>query len=664
MDCINLTYRMSDNFNRSFFLLLSLFLLPLMNLSAISSPKDIKLLYRIANQYFETRDYEKADQYYDSVINVNPLKYPVAYYRKGIVCMNLEKYDIAKESFTKFRKYYSKRDKFNYKRLAAIYASNSDWAKNNAVTNGNIIVTHQGKNLNHPDIDFSPSPIDDSTIIYGAAFSNNYTSIEPVRQIFKAEKVDGKWQTSGLLEGQINNPEFNTGNAVISEDGRNMFFTRSRKNWQNEDISEIFVSSFDGNQWQTPQKLPYPTNRDDYTTTQPAIGRNLRTGKEIIYFVSDRPGGKGGMDIWYTEYDKKTNTYKTPVDLSNKVNTPGDERSPFYDISTQTLYFSSTGRKNGLGGYDIYKTTGSLNKWTDAVPLPKPINSSFDDYYFSILKNNKEGFFSSNRPGSLTLDNGTCCDDIYSFIINECVKIYSWGTVRNSVDYDFYDNLNEKYHLGLEYPENNSTISDVPVELYLTDENEEYLISRTTTDINGNYNFGLETDKHYKVLVKNYGYFEKNVPVNTLNIPCSDTIEIGTTFINYLPKVTVKLNIYYEFDKYRLTDTARQTIDSMVIPLFDLFPTGIVEIGSHTDSKGTDEYNIELSQKRSESVVSYLKSKAISGERLVAKGYGMRNPIAPNTNKDGSDNPEGRQLNRRTEFKIVGEVSGFFKNDR
>jgi OmpA-OmpF porin, OOP family len=235
------------------------------------------------------------------------------------------------------------------------------------------------------------------------------------------------------------------------------------------------------------------------------------------------------------------------------------------------------------------------------------------------------------------------------------------GTVRNAVNYDFYDLLNAKYHLGLKYPENNSTLADVPVELYLTGEkeNDEILISKTTTSNKGNYNFELERNKNYKILVKNYGYFEKKVSVNTINSDCSDTIAMGATSINYLPRINIQVNIYYAFDKYKLSDTARQTIDTMLMPLFDLFPNGIIEIGSHTDSAGTDQYNIKLSQRRSESVVSYLISKGISSERLVAKGYGMRIPIAPNTNKDGSDNPPGRQLNRRTEIKIVGEITTF-----
>jgi OmpA-OmpF porin, OOP family len=623
-------------------------------------PKDIELSCRLADLYFETRNYIKADQYYDSVIKIDPHKYILAYYHKGIVSMNLEKYDNAKVAFTKFKSYYrSKKDKHYYRRLTTIYLANAEWARDNKYYDGNIIVEHQGDRLNHPDIDFSPFPVDENNLLYGSVYNESSSQSGPVRQIFKAEKVDNKWVSSGLLQGEVNDPEFNTGNAVLSADGKSLFFTRVRKNWQNKNVSEIFVSHLDGDQWQKPEKLPAPVNIENYSSTQPAIGRSMKTGNHILFFVSDRPGGKGGLDIWITEYDGKKAIYKKPSDLINKINSPGDECSPFYDISTQTLYFSSRGRKNGFGGYDIYKSTGSTRLWTEATPLPKPVNSSFDDYFYSIQKNNKEGFFTSNRTGSMALDNGSCCDDIFTFKTTECVSILSWGTIRNSVNYDFYDAINSKYHLGLKYPENNSTIRDVPVELFISQDREkdEILISKTVTDVNGNFSFDLLKDKQYKVLVRNYGYFEKSIAVNTFNKFCTDTIKIGTTLINYLPKVTIQVNIYYEFDKYRLTEEAKKTIDTMVMPLFDLFPTGIIEIGSHTDNRGTDQYNIDLSQKRSESVVSYINSKGISPDRLVAKGYGLRVPIAPNTNSDGTDNPEGRQLNRRTEFKIVGQLS-------
>jgi OmpA-OmpF porin, OOP family len=680
MDNKKMIYRILHFFRMNFILPVSCILLLAANLSAAASARDsdeyssrgkdnkskeVKLIYRQADLYFEARDYKMAYQYYDSVIKIDSRKYPLAYYHKGIVCMNLEKYDDAIESFTRFKKFYSGKDRFNYRKLAAVYSASSLWAKNNVAADRKITITHQGDELNHADIDFSPFPVDNNTIYYGAVSSENSSQAYPVRQIYKAERVDGKWKNDGLLEGGINDPEFNTGNPALSADGKSLFFTRSRKNWQNEVISEIFVSRLADNHWQTPEKLPYPINGENYTATQPALGKNLRTGNTVLYFVSNRSGGHGGLDIWYTEYNEKQKTYRDPVVLSNKVNSIGDDCSPFYDNSTRTLYFSSKGRKNEFGGFDIYKSIGSVGKWTEAVLLPKPINSSYDDYFFSILNNNREGFFTSNRPGSMSLDNGTCCDDIYSFFMNECVSVYSLGTVRNSTNFEIYDALNKKYNLGLKYPENNAPLADVSVELYLPEESEDdaILVAQTATDKNGSYHFELDLDKNYRVLVKNYGYFEKKLSVNTLNLKCSDTVTIGTALIPYLPKVTIQVNIYYDFDKYNLTEQARRTIDTMMLPLFDMFPNGVVEIGSHTDSIGTEQYNIDLSQKRSESVVGYLISKGIASDRLVAKGYGMSVPIAPNKNPDGSDNPEGRQLNRRTEMKIVGDISKFNNNE-
>lgn len=627
--------------------------------------KDVKLTYRLATLCFITRNYSKARQYYDSVLTMNPEKYPLSWYYKGIVCMGLEDYNAAIENFTKFKKVYKKKnDPDELRKLAGIYIESCEWAKSQAVLNEKINISHPGVNLNHSGIDFSPFPVNDHYLLFGANYQDSSRHIFPVRQIFKAEKIKGQWQTTGLLDSLINNPGYNTGNAVISGDGQRLYFTRNRRNWKNKDISEIYVSNLSEGSWQEPQKLPYPINDESYTTTQPAISINLKTGEDILYFVSDRPGGKGGLDIWYTEYSSRINGFKDPKDLDKGVNSIGNECCPFYDMSTRTLYFSSTGRI-GLGGYDIYKSTGSNKKYTEAEALPKPINSSYDDYYFSIFSNNKEGFFTSNRPGAFSLGNGSCCDDIFYYKINECAKINAWGTVRNSSNYDFYNQLNEKYHLGLVYPENNAVLPDVPVELYLTgkSEGEEILVSKSQSNKEGKYIFELERNKQYKILVKNYGFFEKRVSVSTVGADCADTIKIGETHISYLPKVNISVNIYYEHDKSKLTTEAKQSIDTALMPLFDLFPNAIIEIGSHTDNTGNDNYNIKLSQRRSESVVNYLISKGIPDERLVAKGYGMRVPIAPNTNPDGSDNPDGRQLNRRTVMKIVGEISNFYKDE-
>jgi outer membrane protein OmpA-like peptidoglycan-associated protein len=346
------------------------------------------------------------------------------------------------------------------------------------------------------------------------------------------------------------------------------------------------------------------------------------------------------------------------------VNSRADECCPFYDLSDRSLYFSSKGQK-GFGGFDVYKVTGSTRKWTEITSLPKPINSSFDETYFSTIDGGEEGFFTSNRPGSYTMDNGSCCDDIFYFQYNECSKVLSQGNVINVTNYDIYNELNQKYNLDLEYPENNAPVDGVPVQLYLLGNSpeDEILLSQVETDYKGNYKFNLDLGKDYKIIVKNYGFFDKVVTFDTKNRNCSDTLFLGISQINILPEVTVRFNVYYEHDKAKLMSEARTTIDSMVMPVFDLFPNAIIEIGSHTDHTGSDSYNIKLSQKRSESVVNYLIKKGVSADRMIAKGYGESMPIAPNTNRDGTDNPEGRQLNRRTELRIVGEMSTFYLDE-
>ena len=626
---------------------------------------DLKSLYRLATLYYSTRNYEKARECFNSVIENAPDDFKLAWYYRGIVSMNLKDYTLARESFVNFRKiYHKKRDPIQYRKMASVYIESADWALAHPGSNTSITIQHLDSVVNGSNIEFSPFPINENKIIYGALIPDALRPDNGVRHLYMAEREAGKWSQQGPLEGPINDPLYNTGNAVVSDDGQRMYFTRSRKNWQNREISEIYISyNLDGS-WQQPLILPYPVNSENCTSTQPALGKNLKTGEDVLYFVSDRPGTKGGLDIWYTERDKHSTAYKEPKNLGRSINSPGNECCPFYDLQTRTLYFSSAG-KNGYGGYDLYSATGSAIRWTDAVNLGKPLNTSYDDQFFTMVKNGREGFFTSNRPGSLSMDNGSCCDDIFYFHTNECTRITSYGIVYNSSNYDIVDELNTKYHLNLDYPKENARLPDIPVNLYQL-ENEtdaEILIAQTKTDENGRYAFELEIGKNYRILIKNYGFFDKKITLSTEHNNCNDTLIVSETGINYLPEITVRFNVYYEHDKYRLTPEARTTIDTSLLPLIDLFPNAIIEIGSHTDSTGSDGYNIKLSQRRSESVVKYLASKGIPETRLQAKGYGESIPVAPNSNPDGSDNPAGRQLNRRTELKIIGESNLFYEDE-
>lgn len=627
--------------------------------------KDIRSAYELAGLYYSTRNYKNSDTYYDSVIFLSRKKYPLAHYYKGVVCMNLEEYETATESFNVFRKLYrGKRDPYDYRRIARDLIASCEWAIQNYDSIRSISIVSLGTSVNKPHIEFSPFPLNGREIIYGSYITDSTSKRKDVRKLYRAQKIENSWISEGEVEGAINNAEFHTGNAVISDDGQRMYFTRCRENWKGKMICEIYLSQFIDDQWQEPQKLPYPVNDENYTSTQPALGKYLRTGADILYFVSDRPGTKGGLDIWYSIYDKRNQEFKEPRNVGSKVNTRADECCPFYDLSNRSLYFSSKGQ-NGFGGFDVYQVTGSSRKWTEIIPLPKPINTSFDETYFSTIDGGEEGFFTSNRPGSYSMDNGSCCDDIFHYRYNECSKVLTQGSVINVTNFDVYNELNQKYNLDLEYPENNAPVSGIPVQLYLLGDRleNEILLSQVETDQHGNYHFNMDIGKEYKVVVKNYGFFDKVVTFDTKNRDCSDTLSLGISQINVLPEVTVRFSVYYEHDKARLLREARTTIDSMVMPVFDLFPNAIIEIGSHTDNTGSDSYNIKLSQKRSESVVNYLENKGVSADRMVAKGYGESQPIAPNTKPDGTDNPEGRQLNRRTELRIVGEMSTFYLDE-
>ncbi|HYX05782.1 MAG TPA: OmpA family protein, partial [Bacteroidales bacterium] len=187
---------------------------------------------------------------------------------------------------------------------------------------------------------------------------------------------------------------------------------------------------------------------------------------------------------------------------------------------------------------------------------------------------------------------------------------------------------------------------------------EPIFIDRDTTGADGVYSFNLLPDKNYTFEMEGFQYFNEEIHLSTEMITFSYTIDMPPIWVNILPKEPIELeNIYYEFDKANLTDEAKESIDTTLLAMMNEIPNIIVEVGSHTDGVGGKEYNKNLSQDRADNVIAYLISKGIEPSRLVAKGYGDEKPIAPNKNPDGSDNPEGREKNRRTEFRIIGTMS-------
>ena len=621
--------------------------------------------YILADLHRSARNYEKAKKLYREVFHQSGSKYPLAQFYYAQMLKSTGNYDEASEEFTDFRKNYrDKKDERYYRRFARIEIEGCDSAKKIIQNPLNVSVENINSSVNGPHIELSPIPVNDSTFIYASLridslvyFNSEYEdSAIPVRQFYIAHKRGLDWIGGEWMRGSVNIPGVETGNGVLSRDGNRFYFTRCAKNWQEKIICALYVSHRINGIWQEPEKLPVEINDPNHTSTQPALGRTAKSNYEIIYFVSDRPEGRGGLDIWYTVWNSQKNVFSKVRNLGTRINTDGDEMTPFYDIPTHTLYFSSTG-KPGTGGLDIYSAFGERRKWTNIRNIGYPLNSSYDDLYFTVSRSGEDGFFVSNRPGGNNFNDETCCDDIYYYRWNEYIRIVVTATIypfekdkygrrQDLSDFDF-----------MNPPDSVKPLKDASIALYMEDkETKEYVfVENEITGEDGRFYFNLVPEQDYQFKMEGFQYFKSELYLSTDDFNFSDTIEMPPIWVNVLTDKPVVLeNIYYEFNSAELTPKAKDVLDTTLLVMLKEAPEFIIEIGAHTDSIGDSEYNMQLSQNRANSVINYLISKGISPDRLVAKGYGAEFPIAPNTNPDGTDNPEGRERNRRTEFRIIG----------
>jgi outer membrane protein OmpA-like peptidoglycan-associated protein len=613
---------------------------------------DVETQALLAEAYRLVRNYEEAEKMYALVYKNASDKYPEALFYEAEMQKSNGRYDKAKESYEKFKKEYKGEDR-EMKKTAAREIQFCDSAKNIAAIEKKIVIEHLEGEINKINVEASPLSLDENTMIYSAFRTDKKeyiiegdTNNALVRKMYLAKKVNNKWQYSGEYEGPFNASGYNVGNPTMTPDGKRMYFTRCKPNWQGKMICAIYVTEKKGDEWSEPVKLDKKINNPKYSNTQPAVSIDPVKGNEVVYFISDNKSGKGGLDIWYFTYDVKKKEYKAPKNAGPKINTKRDEMSPFFDNETRSLFFSSQGLP-GLGGFDVFKAVGDGKKFLSAENIGAPINSGADDIFYTISKNREEGFIVSNRKGAVALKNETCCDDIFSY------------------KYTQYIHINIK---GLIYADENGSkknLSDATVELYSKDKvtGERFLIKTMKSSDLALYDTKIEANADYQLLVKKDGYLSNSYDFSTRGITSSTTLEKDIP-LTMIPKEPIRIpNVKYEFDKSNILEESKIALDTTVLRLMLDNPQIVVEIMSHTDSKGNDQYNLKLSQRRAESVVQYLASKGVKGERLKAKGYGESKPVAPNENQDGSDNPDGRALNRRTDFKIIGKLDTEVIND-
>lgn len=630
-------------------------------------PKDAELNFRLAELYRVSRNYEKAAPQYAKAYKNDPDKFPVALFYQAQMLKSLGKYDEAKEMFTK-----AQRKLKDFRSETITSAVLKDEIKGcetaSAIINAPVKVSmdHMNSTINRPHIEFSPIPFNDTILIYASLkldsinkFNRDNPGILPVRQFYTAKKVDNDWIGGEKFSDVINISGVETGNGSFSRDGKRFFFTRCGRNWQNKMKCEIYMSEKVGNSWSQPQRLNDLINTPDYTATQPTVGTTSKSNFDILYFVSDRPGGRGGMDIWYSIYNPKKKEFLAPKNCGMKINTAGDELTPFYEHSTRTLYFSSAGLA-GLGGLDIFQSMGEQRKWYTPSNVGYPLNSSYDDLYFTTSRSREEGFLTSNRPGGLALHNPTCCDDIYHFRWTDFIRLDVTGQVFPNEKTEYGPKKNYNDFNFMKAADSIKPMQGAIIGLYMIDKEtkEKVFIDRDTTDVNGKYHFDLLPNKDYKFEMEGFQYFNEQVHLSTDMITFSFTIEMPPIWVNVITDDPIVLkNVYYAFDDATLSDAAKKEIDKTLLELMQKAPDLIIEVGSHTDSLGNSEYNKKLSQQRADNVINYLVSKGVEKKRLTAVGYGADKPVANNFNKDGTDNAEGRDKNRRTEFRVIGTLS-------
>ena len=576
---------------------------------------DVYVFERLANCYYFINDTKKAEMYYKRVAKSKDAN-PEAIYN------------------------YAQTLKANGK-----FSDYNTWMKNFAKLSPNDTrVKEFMKNPNYiPKImddmarytatnmeDINSEYADFGGIVYGKDFyfaSGRNTSRktyqwneEPYLEIYKATNVGGTMKNAELLNGDVNT-KYHESNAVISADGKRMYFDRNDYFEGDYDksasginqINLYYAENIDGKGWSGVVSAPF--NNNEYSTGHPALSQDGNT----LYFVSDMPGGKGGSDIYMVAINSD-GSLGTPERLGDNINTEGKELFPYID-SNGTLYFSSNGHM-GIGGLDVFYAEAQGDGFGVVNNLGKGVNSSADDFAYKYDPTSQSGYVSSNREG------GMGSDDIYMV---EAVEIPCEVTIAVLV-------INEN---------TNAAVAGARVDLYDTMGNR---LSTKTSNVDGMVSFKAACDQAHEVQGV-LADFESNA---SKVAPANDQKVSATIALKPIEEIIVEdqivLNpILFDLDKSNIKAQAAFELDK-VVAVMNKYPEMVIAVGAHTDSRATDAYNLRLSEARAQSTVQYIISKGISGKRISGKGYGESQP---KVSCGDTCSEADHQLNRRSEFTIV-----------
>ena len=510
-------------------------------------------------------------------------------------------------------------------------------------------VDNLGSNINSSFPEYSAFITADESMIAYTACRNSTTGGKVdeenggfMEDLYISTKRGREW-TPAQNFGPVVNSEEHDATAGLSSDGTTLFIYKFKE----KDGGDLYVSNLVGATWSKPEHLNKNINSKYHESSV-----SLSYDAKRLYFVSDREGGLGDRDIYYTDKDIK-GEWGTAVNIGPMINTKYAEEGVFIHPDGKTLYFSSKGHKT-MGGFDIFKSVFENGKWSEPQNLGYPINGSDDDVFFVINGSGHHGYFASSKPG------GYGDKDIYKITFLGPEKqplLMNEDNLLATVTAPITEFKAEKVvSSGPKMTILKGVISDEQTKLPLEAQIElidnvknELIATFKSNSITGKYLVSLPSGTNYGIVVKRDAYLfhseNFDLPASANFQEIEKNVELKKIDIG---KTIALRNIFFDFDKATIRPESANELNRL-IKLLTENPTLKIELGSHTDSKGSDEYNQKLSQSRSQSVVSYLIEKGISSARAVAKGYGETVPVASN------DTDEGRQENRRTEFKILSK---------
>ncbi|MEW6467460.1 MAG: OmpA family protein [Bacteroidota bacterium] len=610
----------------------------------LSEIKYAYVVHQIAESYRLGRDYVNAELWYAKAAKNVSKQFPDDQYYYGLTLISNQKYNEALKIFEGITKDSSKLGTPLFTKATkgmgvCLFALDSNSVRQSqqvklldtAINSGttSFALNYYGDNL---------------SVVFTSARADGKV-LDPEEQdpryrsdLYTATKTGTGWQDVQNLDMPINT-EMNEGAGCMSINKDLFFFTRWTPGNPNE--CAIYVSRYMNGRWLPPAKLTI--NMDGYKTMQPCLSFD---GSKL-FFSSNRPGGEGKMDIWYCDVDEFGNASGL-YNCGPKINTAENEMSPFYHFKTNTLYFSSDGMV-GLGGYDIYKSYGEDDNpanvdhiWSTALNMKGPINSSKDDLYFVLQNDGKHGYFSSDR------DNCSNCGPT-----GYCLRIYELEKepVVFTLSGHVYDKDTRK-------PIANALLTFKDIDGNL----EQFFI---TTDDSGYYSTPLREELELFIKAQKNKYFGDAATVSTKGqVESKNFVQDFELALIPAGEITIP-GIEYDFDKATLRPESKKILDDLA-DFLTLNNNLTIQINAHTDARGNDAYNLDLSKRRAKSVVDYLVSKGIDPARLQSNGFGETQPLITEAEIKKMTKEEEKeaahQKNRRTAFVVIKEGEIFMKS--